>query len=318
IFRNIIISYAGCLRHGLIPNLLAEGKGARYNCRDAVWFWLYGIERYVRMAPEGHEILKCPVLRIYPDDDVIYGEDAREQLLIDVMYEALSRHFAGIDFRERNAGFEIDEHMKDEGFNVKAYVDRNTGFIHGGNRWNCGTWMDKMGSSEKAGNRGEPATPRDGAAVELQALAYNILCAMAEWSDSGLISQNGVSHDSENWTWSQWAEKIKANFEPQFYVSENDDSKYVNRRNILKDTVGSSLGYSDYELRPNFTIALATAPTLVDPHKAWLALEAAKKYLLGPIGIKTLDPSDWAYNGDYYNDDGCDKKTACGWNYHQG
>ncbi|VDM69994.1 unnamed protein product [Strongylus vulgaris] len=116
--KNIILSYAGCLRHGLIPNLLAEGKASRYNCRDAVWFWLYSIERYVRLAPNGHEILKCPVRRIYPHDDSVYGNDVQMQHLIDVMYEALNRHFAGIDFRERYAGPQIDEHMKDEGEGV--------------------------------------------------------------------------------------------------------------------------------------------------------------------------------------------------------
>uniref|UniRef100_A0A8L8K969 Amylo-alpha-1,6-glucosidase n=1 Tax=Heligmosomoides polygyrus TaxID=6339 RepID=A0A8L8K969_HELPZ len=318
-WQNIIISYAGSLRHGLIPNLLAEGKGARYNCRDAVWFWLHSIERYVKEAPSGQDILKCKVRRIYPQDDTIFDEDEREDLLMDVMYEALQRHFSGIEFRERNAGQQIDEHMRDEGFNVKAYVNRDTGFIHGGNRWNCGTWMDKMGSSEKAGNRGEPATPRDGAAVELQALAYSVLSTMAEWFAAGIIDKDGVSSDDVSWTWSQWAETIKANFERHFFVDENHDGKYVNRRNILKDTVDSSLGYTDYQLRCNFTIALATAPTLLDPHKAWMALDMAKEHLLGPLGIKTLDPSDWAYNGDYNNDDdSTNKKTAKGWNYHQG
>ncbi|RCN32381.1 glycogen debranching enzyme, partial [Ancylostoma caninum] len=317
--KNIIISFAGSLRHGLIPNLLAEGEGARYNCRDAVWFWLYAIQSYVKQAPNGQEILMSNVRRIYPKDDTKFGEYAEDEPLIDVMCEALERHFEGIEFRERNAGPQIDEHMRDEGFNVKVFVDRNTGFIHGGNRWNCGTWMDKMGSSEKAGNRGEPATPRDGAAVELQALAYAVLCAMSEWSAAGIIQNTGVSNDTETWTWSQWAEKIKENFEKNFYVDENHDGQYVNRRNMVKDTVDSSLGYTDYQLRCNFAIALATAPTLLDPHKAWAALDTAKEYLLGPLGIKTLDPSDWAYNGDYNNDDdGYDKKTAKGWNYHQG
>lgn len=67
--RHIILSFAGTLRHGLIPNLLNEGKGARYNCRDAVWYWLISIRDYCNHVKDGHKILKDPVSRMYPDDD---------------------------------------------------------------------------------------------------------------------------------------------------------------------------------------------------------------------------------------------------------
>jgi glycogen debranching enzyme len=87
----------------------------------------------------------------------------------------LQAHAHGIEFREWNAGEKIDGCMKDEGFNVRIAFDKDTGFCFGGNKSNCGTWMDKMGSSFKTNNRGIPATPRDGAPIELVAMQYSVL-----------------------------------------------------------------------------------------------------------------------------------------------
>ena len=192
--RNLILAYGGTLRHGLIPNLLGEGKCSRYNCRDATWFWLCAIVRYIKKVPNGEKILKEKVTRIYPEDDSEYRNDKTESLE-DTMNEALQRHFKGIAFRERNAGFKIDEQMKDEGFTVTAKINLETGFVEGGSRWNCGTWMDKMGSSEKAGNKGIPATPRDGAAVELQGLAVFVAEELAKLHENGVYPHNGLTNE---------------------------------------------------------------------------------------------------------------------------
>ncbi|XP_061489672.1 glycogen debranching enzyme isoform X1 [Rhineura floridana] len=328
--RNIILAFAGTLRHGLIPNLLGQGTHARFNCRDAVWWWLQCIQDYCKLVPNGTDILKCPISRMYPtDDSPPQSASQKDQPLYEVIQEAMQRHMQGIQFRERNAGPQIDRNMRDEGFNVTAGADMETGFVYGGNRFNCGTWMDKMGESERARNKGIPATPRDGSAVEIVGLCKSTVRWLLELSKKNVFPYPGVTvkrHGKEETiTYDQWNRKIQAHFEKLFFVSENPadpNEKHptlVHKRGIYKDSYGASSPWCDYQLRPNFPIAMVVAPEMFCPERAWKALETVEQKLLGPLGMKTLDPDDLVYCGVYDNAlDNDSYNVAKGFNYHQG
>ncbi|XP_025834524.1 glycogen debranching enzyme-like [Agrilus planipennis] len=327
--RFHILGYAACLRHGLIPNLLDSGN-PRYNCRDAVWWWLHCIKSYVEEVSNGVEILSDTVSRLFPTDSSARQEPGvADQPLHVVMQEALKVHFQGLVFRERNAGRQIDAHMSDRGFNNQIGVHPETGFVFGGNESNCGTWMDKMGSSDKAGNRGKPATPRDGSAVELVGLSKSVVTWLDKLYHAKKYPYDGVERIHKNgnvtkWTFRQWADKIQTNFEKYFWVNMSpvageNRPDLINKRGIYKDSHGASQEYADFQLRCNFPITMVVAPELFDSKRAWTALQKVEKYLLGPLGLKTLDPEDWSYNGIYDNsNDSEDYNTAHGFNYHQG
>ncbi|OCK82729.1 glycoside hydrolase family 133 protein [Lepidopterella palustris CBS 459.81] len=333
--KEHILAFASVIKHGMIPNLLGGGKLPRYNSRDSIWWFLQNIQDYTKIVPDGLDILQEKVKRRFlPYDDTWFPHDdkraySKVSTVEDIIQEALQRHASGIDFREYNAGPDLDNQMKSEGFNVKIWTDWETGMIFGGNQFNCGTWMDKMGESEKAGSKGVPGTPRDGAAVEITGMLYSCLAWVDQLRQDGNYKYDSVSvaGDEKVISFKDWAGKIKANFERCYYVPRDAkqdsnydvNSKVVNRRGIYKDLYRSGKEYEDYQLRPNFPVAMAVAPDLFDPDHALYALSVADKILLGPQGMATLDPSDLNYRPYYNNaEDSSDFHTAKGRNYHQG
>ncbi|CAB4386835.1 unnamed protein product [Rhizophagus irregularis] len=331
--RRHIVGFASVLKHGLIPNLLDAARRPRYNCRDASWWFLQSIQEYCKFSPEGLEFLKTSVIRRFPkNDEFVEADDPLaykyESTILEIIQEILERHAKGIHFKEWNAGPNLDHAMTEKGFQIDIQVDWGTGLLFGGNEFNCGTWMDKMGESEKAGNKGLPATPRNGAAVEIIGMLKSTLRWLTELSEKGHYPWKGVElGENRHIKFSEWNDLIQQSFEKCFYIplDQVDDSKYelntksVNRRGIYKDTYKASNHYGDYQLRPNFPIAMVVAPELFDNQHALQALNTAREVLAGPLGMRSLDPKDWAYRGIYdNNNDSDDKSIAKGWNYHQG
>lgn len=333
--RDHLIVFASCLRHGLIPNLHDACLNPRYNARDATWFFLQALQDYDILNPSKENVFDWDVPRLFPTDyqhDFYrdwYGKQERPmQKMSDIVMEILSKHAKGIHFVEWNAGKQIDSVMKDNGFHIDIVVNWNNGFILGGNADNCGTWMDKMGSSEKAGNSGVPSTPRDGAAVEIIGLLTSTLRWLSEKSSDGIFPYDGVDAPGEGHIlWSDWYKRIQANFESWFYIPthpENDEKYFIEQslvsvRGVYKDTVGASNEFGDYQFRPNILVAMTVAPELFDPVHSKRCLNKVEERLAGRIGMKTLDPGDWRYNPYYDNsDDSDDFFKSHGANYHCG
>lgn len=332
--RAHILAFSSSIKHGLLPNLLDSLRRPRYNARDATWWFLQALQDYCNLSSEGTNILASEVVRRFPTDDFVEFNDplaySTTSLLSEIVHEIMQQHAQGMEFREWNAGPELDSHMKDPGFDIKIRLDPDTGFLYGGNPHNCGTWMDKMGESVKAGTMGVPSTPRDGAPVEITGLLASTLrwiVSLNKNSPELFPNTSVVLADGTSLEYSVWYNKICQHFEKNYYVPNDPsedgayqvDPKLVNRRGIYKDVLGATQPFSDYQLRPNAMVAMTVAPELFDPSHANQALDMTRSCLVAPLGLKTLDPSDWAFRGTYDNsNDSDDPSLAKGFNYHQG
>jgi len=330
--RDHIIAYSSCLRHGLIPNQMNGGISPRYNSRDATWWFLQAIQDYDIMSNSKESILETHVPRLFPVDDqkCFFHDMPRPTMKIaEIVQEIFYRHANGIHFTEWDAGETLDPLMNPEGFEMNIFTDWSSGFIFGGNQYNCGTWMDKIGSNSRVGNKSVPSTPRNGAAIEIIGLLSSSLRWIQQKYNEGKYPYAGVSikNGDQFISWESWRQLIISNFESWFYIPvkpEHDkhyliEPSHVSVRGIYKDTVGSSNEFPDYQFRPNVLIAITVAPELFDPLHAIRCLNNVEERLLGRIGVCSLDPKDWRYRPEYDPNNDCDDYfSAGGFNFHNG
>ena len=136
------------------------------------------------------------------------------------------------------------------------------------------TWMD-------AAPGGKPVTPREGKAVEIQALWYNALKTMQ------LLARHfGETAKAQKYL--LMAEKTRKSFGEKFW---NPDGT------CLFDVIND--GLRDSSQRPNQIVAVSLDFTMLDTVKASQIVDTVQKRLWGVYGLKTLSDDDPRYRGRY-------------------
>jgi predicted glycogen debranching enzyme len=127
-------------------------------------------------------------------------------------------------------------------------------------------------------------TPRDGKAVEIQALWHNALCIMAGFAERA--GDNGTETLCR-----EWSGKIKTSFAPTFW-NEAEQCLY----DCVKDDG------KDGAIRPNQIFAVSLPHRLLDAEQERLVVECVQRELLTPYGLRSLSPRDPQYRPIYHGD----------------
>ena len=169
--------------------------------------------------------------------------------------------------------------------NNNIYMDTD-GLIVSGTETTQNTWMD-------AKYAGIAVTPRNGKAVEINAMWYNALKIMQELA----ISNNETDKAQK---YEKMATKCKKSYQNQFYNK---------RRKCLYDVLGDS------KIRPNQLFALSLKYPVLDAtsEEARNMFETVTKKLLNNYGLKSLAKGEENYV-EVYEGDGCRRDFS----YHQG
>ncbi len=164
----------------------------------------------------------------------------------------------------------VDSFVKGTHFNIHMTED---GLIEGALKGKPLTWMNAMTETNI------PITPREGKAVEVQALWYNALCILIYFSER-------LGKSSLQKSYQELASLARRSFNSIFW---NSSSGY------LFDVVNGKI--NDSSLRPNQLMALSLPFSILedDSSKFRSILEAIKQNLLTPYGLRSLCPTDPNY-----------------------
>ncbi|UFS70573.1 amylo-alpha-1,6-glucosidase [Geomonas sp. RF6] len=182
----------------------------------------------------------------------------------------------------------VEKHRAGTRFGIG--IDPKDGLLHQGAEGYQLTWMDaKVGDWV--------VTPRRGKAVEINALWYNALRLLAEWS------REDCDDESFAQTCIESAEEVYRSFNERFWYEEGG---------YLYDVVDGENG-DDSACRPNQIFAISLRFPVLDPARWTPVMDVVRERLLTPVGLRTLAPGHPDYKDKYFGD--LRSRDAA---YHQG
>jgi predicted glycogen debranching enzyme len=180
----------------------------------------------------------------------------------------------------------INAYKNGTGFNIHM---RDNGLIYADAPGKSLTWMDAVVN-------GIPITPRNGYAVEINALWYNAIFFSLEMSkvkkDKKAINE-----------YEPLVKLIKKSFLEVFWD---------NRIECLADYVNDDEGKNMF-VRPNMVIAVSLPYSMLDKDQMKKVLDVADRELVTVRGLRTLSPRNKLYKGAY-----CGNQAERDNAYHQG
>lgn len=266
--RDTLISFEGIL---LIPRRFKIAKEVLLTCiRDIK----YGL------VPNGYSGYDGRPLYNSVDSSLLLFEQVKKYLNYTQDYEFFKNNLYEVLIKiidSYASGINLD--------NNNIYLDED-GLISSGTPDTQNTWMDaKIGSVA--------ITPRNGKAIEINALWYNALKIMEEFTK--LYNDKELSKK-----YASMARKCKTSFNEKFYNK---------KRKSLYDVL------VDGKIRPNQLAALSLSYQVIDPGSevAKEIFNTVTKKLLTPYGLKTLAKGEPCYR-DVYEGDNVKRDMS----YHQG
>ena len=154
---------------------------------------------------------------------------------------------------------------------ISFRIDEN-GLVYNTSDAVANTWMN-------ATINGRPVMPRNGYAVETNALWYNAIIYVLDKSKGDKTFGK---------KWAELAEKVKNSFIATFW---NDERGY------LADYV--TYNYANTQIRPNQLLACAVDNCMLDNHQIRAVLRVVEEQLMTAYGIRSLTPDDPRYVSHY-------------------